>query len=155
MNAIDKKALIEEKTKEIKKLREEIEELKGSTVKGYMKHKSIISGVGVNNPLSQDDRVCIHDIMFMHKNPSEMIRIAQRVFLDETTIDPYDRCVAFVCKRKLQQNMTIEQKKLVAKCADELVDVFEKYVKIANPKLTAYGKEICINQLEEKGYADY
>lgn len=147
MTVQKKEQLIKEKEAEIKKLKHDIMQLRGTEIKTLTKNK-LLTGVYISeksNQLIYDHWE--YDIWTHIKNLVQMIYFADcgkgyNRFTDE---DAH----RLSCKSIKQKEMTQAQRKLSAQFADEVIELFNKYVMKANPVAHVFGKDIKVFGGEE------
>lgn len=147
MTAQEKEQLIKAKEAEIKKLKHDIMQIRGKEIKTLTKNE-LLTGVYISeegNQIIYDHWE--YDIWTHIKNIVQMIYFAD--YGTGYTKYADKNAHRFSCKSIKQKEMTQEQRNLSAQFADEVITLFNKYVKKANPTVKAFGKDVKVFGGEE------
>ena len=81
-----------------------------------------------------------------------MVRVAKELFLSDTDVHANSHGYMPACctKHKKIASLTAEQQKHAAKFLDEIIVIFNKYFKEANPSVVVNGTTITLNETSKK-----
>lgn len=134
---MDREELIELKKEQIRLLEQEIKLLNGNSIRSCAL-KSIIYGVWY-----EKDKDGGHSFRFDVRDTAchpawDFIRGASmKIFMENSKYRPDRNTIKDGLK---QRDLTHEQILLCGKFCDEVIDIYNKYIKLANPTMEFYGK---------------
>lgn len=138
MNKEERNARIEEKHREIKRLQEEIKDLRCGSIRTLAK-KELIIGFFINKDGEPEVRTLKTDYSDVWTHIREL---STKMFMKkEENFATWAKVYYGVPKKKIKQDeMTEEQIKLSAEFADEVISLYNKYVLKANNPFWVNGK---------------